>query len=89
MDELSKKLLARTIAIQSNNFDQKLPPLKKTDESNNSKSIDCRKCIYFFITWKKGIPYGCKAYGFESAQIPSIVVKSSSGEKCSFFKQRL
>ncbi|MBP5469033.1 MAG: uracil-DNA glycosylase [Candidatus Riflebacteria bacterium] len=51
--------------------------------------MDCRKCVHFFVTWEKNCPYGCKAYGFKGPQMPSIVVKSSSGESCYFFKQRV
>ena len=52
------------------------------------KRINCRKCEYYFVTWEAGKPHGCKAYGFKSAQIPSIVVHSSSGEDCSLFKAK-
>lgn len=89
MDEFSKKQLARSLAVQSSGLGTKLPPLNKTKEDNNSKNIDCRKCVHFFVTWEKNCPYGCKAYGFKGPQMPSIVVKSLSGESCYFFKQRV
>jgi len=47
--------------------------------------INCRKCKYYYVTWEAGKPHGCKAYGFKSAQIPSMVVKRSSGAECSLF----
>jgi hypothetical protein len=47
--------------------------------------INCRRCIYFFVTWQQSQPYGCKAYGFKSAIIPSLVVKKSSAKDCQFF----
>jgi hypothetical protein len=47
--------------------------------------INCRRCIYFFVTWQQSQPYGCKAYGFKSALIPSLVVKKSSAKDCQFF----
>jgi hypothetical protein len=52
------------------------------------KKINCRKCEFYFVTWEAGKPHGCRAYGFKSAQIPSMVVKKSSGSECSFFKEK-
>ena len=52
------------------------------------KRINCRKCKYFFVTWEKQKPYGCKAYGFKSPQIPSMVVFSSSGQDCIQFIEK-
>ncbi|WP_434580140.1 uracil-DNA glycosylase [Sulfurimonas sp. NW15] len=50
------------------------------------KRINCRKCEYYYVTWEASKPHGCKAYGFKSAQIPSMVVLNSSGADCSLFK---
>ena len=89
MDEFTKRQLARNLFIQSLDLGQKLPSVNKSkEEDNTSNKIDCRKCVHFFVTWEKNCPYGCKAYGFKGPQMPSIVVKSSSGESCNFFKQR-
>lgn len=88
MDELSKRQLARNLLIQSSDLGRRLPPVSKDNKTNQSDSLDCRKCVHFFVTWEKNCPYGCKAYGFKGHQMPSIVVKSSSGERCNFFKQR-
>lgn len=52
------------------------------------KRINCRKCEYYYVTWEASQPHGCKAYGFKSAQIPSMVVYSSSGAACSLFKEK-
>jgi len=52
------------------------------------KRINCRKCEYYFVTWEKHRPHGCKAYGFKSPQIPSLVVFQSSGDDCHQFKQK-
>ena len=46
------------------------------------KEHDCQKCRHFFITFHKGTPYGCKVFNFESAQMPDLIVKNSSGETC-------
>ena len=88
MDELTKKQLARNLAFQSSDLGQRLPSASKENNSNKNQKLDCRKCAHFFVTWEKNCPYGCRAYGFKGPQMPSIVVKSSSGESCNFFKQR-
>lgn len=49
---------------------------------------NCRKCIYFFITWDKNFPYGCNALNFKSKQLPSIDVLKSSGFDCLKFIQK-
>ena len=87
MDELSKRQLARNLLVQSSDLGKRLPSASKEDD-DKKQSLDCRKCVHFFVTWEKKCPYGCKAYGFKGPQMPSIVVKSSSGERCNFFKQR-
>ncbi|WP_457749906.1 uracil-DNA glycosylase [Sulfurimonas sp.] len=52
------------------------------------KRINCRKCEFYYVTWEASKPHGCKAYGFKSAQIPSMVVFNSSGVECSLFKAK-
>ena len=49
------------------------------------KKVISQKCINYFVTWEAGKPHGCKAYGFKSKMIPSVVVKNSSGEDCKLF----
>ncbi|MER2108008.1 MAG: uracil-DNA glycosylase [Solibacillus sp.] len=44
--------------------------------------IDCFKCQNFRVTWDQNNPRGCHAYGFKTRQIPSLVVKQSSGMDC-------
>lgn len=51
-----------------------------------NKKIVCQKCKFYYVTWEQGRPHGCKAYGFKSQIIPSLVVKRSSGTDCSFFE---
>ncbi|MFA7353013.1 MAG: uracil-DNA glycosylase [Sulfurimonadaceae bacterium] len=53
------------------------------------KRINCRKCEYYFVTWEAARPHGCRAYGFKSQQIPSIVVFQSSGSDCTMFKEKV
>lgn len=42
----------------------------------------CLDCIYYYVTWDKKFPKGCKGFGFKSSKIPCDVVKESSGESC-------
>jgi len=51
-----------------------------------SERIICQKCKHYYVTWEKNKPHGCRAYGFKSAQIPSVVVKQSSGQACNFYQ---
>lgn len=44
--------------------------------------INCSTCKYFFITWDKKFPYGCKALNFKTKNLPSIDVKIFSGFDC-------
>ena len=48
--------------------------------------VKCHGCEYFFITYRPNRPYGCKAYGFISKNIPSMVVFQTSGIKCAYKK---
>lgn len=50
--------------------------------------IVCVKCKHYFVTWKKNKPHGCRAYGFESQAMPSVVVKRTSGSDCNFFQKK-
>lgn len=52
------------------------------------KKVNCHKCEYFYITWDKNFPYGCKAFSFKSRLIPSIEVKKASGKECLQFKPK-
>jgi len=49
---------------------------------NEKKEISCYKCKYFYITWDKNFPNGCKALGFKTAKNPAQVVYESSGMIC-------
>ena len=50
--------------------------------------VNCRKCIYFKITWEKERPYACKAFGFKSKNIPSYEVFNASGKECLKFSPK-
>ncbi len=50
--------------------------------------INCKQCVFYFVTWQANQPHGCKAYGFKSKQIPSLVVKGSTGQACQSFQAK-
>jgi hypothetical protein len=50
-----------------------------------NEKINCCKCNYYYITWDPAFPKGCKLYGFKSLNLPSILVKQSSGLPCAKF----
>lgn len=51
--------------------------------------MDCYKCKYYYVTWNKNFPHGCKAMNFKSRKIPSIVVRDSSlGIDCILFEAK-
>jgi len=52
------------------------------------KRIICQRCKYYYVTWEKSKPHGCRAYGFKSDKIPSVVVKQSSGSDCNFYEDK-
>ena len=52
------------------------------------RRIICQRCKYYYVTWEKNKPHGCRAYGFKSQQIPSVVVKQSSGSDCNFYEDK-
>ena len=51
--------------------------------------ISCQKCKYYYVTWDKNSPHGCKAYGFKSKMLPSIVVKRSSTKECMLYIKKV
>jgi len=53
------------------------------------KRVNCRRCKHYFVTWETNQPHGCRAYGFKSPQIPSMVVLKSSGESCNLFLEKV
>ena len=52
------------------------------------RRIICQQCKSYYVTWEKNKPHGCKAYGFKSQSIPSIVVKQSSGTICNLYENK-
>lgn len=51
-------------------------------------SVNCFQCEHFFVTWDQRNPRGCKAYNFKTKELPSTVVKRTSGITCLHFRQK-
>ncbi|HBF37543.1 MAG TPA: uracil-DNA glycosylase [Firmicutes bacterium] len=52
------------------------------------KKINCFQCKNFYITWDKNFPNGCKAFGFKSRQLPSLLVRETDGKACLAFSPK-
>ncbi|KFL42901.1 uracil-DNA glycosylase [Lysinibacillus sp. BF-4] len=50
--------------------------------------VNCFQCQHFKVTWDTRNPRACTAYGFKTKQLPSVVVKQSSGMDCMKFIQK-
>ena len=53
------------------------------DEKNT-----CFGCQNFYITHRAHRPYGCRAFGFISKNLPYLEVFSSSGMQCAYKKNK-
>lgn len=54
----------------------------------SKSSPNCFKCSHLYITHESDHPYGCRAMGFKSKQIPNRVVKRDSGMDCQLFSAK-
>lgn len=44
--------------------------------------VDCYKCKFYYVTWDRNFPKGCKAFQFKGRALPSLEVKKASGQQC-------
>ncbi|MDX1807810.1 MAG: uracil-DNA glycosylase [Paenisporosarcina sp.] len=51
-------------------------------------SVNCFQCRHFYVTWDTRHPRGCRAYQFKTRELPSVVVKRSSGTDCMNFQPK-
>ncbi|MCD5324004.1 MULTISPECIES: uracil-DNA glycosylase [Pontibacillus] len=49
---------------------------------------NCFQCKYFYTTWNPAFPRGCKAYGFKTKEIPSVLVEKTTGSPCEAFQKK-
>ena len=57
-------------------------------KAQGTNKINCNKCKYFYITWEKEFPYGCKAMGFKSKNMPNRVTREVSQRQCLSFEPK-
>ena len=57
-------------------------------QEQGTNKINCNKCKYFYITWEKEFPYGCKAMGFKSKNMPNRVTREVSQRQCLSFEPK-
>ncbi len=50
--------------------------------------IDCHKCEYYYVTWDKDFPHGCKAMEFKSKALPAATVLATSRQECLMYKKK-
>jgi len=55
---------------------------------DREEEINCITCGFYYVTWDKDFPSGCRAMGFKSKQTPSLVVYQSSGMPCQRFENK-
>lgn len=48
----------------------------------------CTKCKYYYVTWDKRFPNGCKCYGIKTRYNPSLEVLKATGKGCLCFELR-
>ena len=53
------------------------------------KRVDCHKCKYYYVTWEKNFPHGCRAMKFKCKTLPAAAVYESSKMPCMLFKPKL
>ena len=53
-------------------------------KTNNKKLVVCNGCQYFYVTYKKQRPWGCKKFGFISKILPSLEVSMTTGMECAY-----
>ncbi len=50
---------------------------------------NCTKCKHFYITYDQRTPRGCKVYGIQAQQLPSVIVKkANNGSDCIGFSPK-
>ena len=53
-------------------------------------AVDCHRCEYYYVTWEERTPHGCRAMGFKSRRLPSLVVRETTpGMDCLKFKRKV
>ena len=56
--------------------------------SQQPPRISCQKCKFFYVTWDRSFPYGCKAMGFKGNTMPYLMVFQASGKPCMAYEEK-
>jgi len=56
--------------------------------ASSEERINCLRCMHFYVTWERRFPRGCRAYNIKSVQMPSVVIRASSGTPCLQFSPK-
>lgn len=57
--------------------------------SASKRRADCFTCRHFFVTWNPRWPRGCRAFGFQTRELPSSLVRETSGGECRAHEERV
>ncbi len=52
------------------------------------KANKCLNCKFYYITWNPDFPKGCRAFKFQSKNMPCETVKIESGNECHLFEEK-
>lgn len=52
------------------------------------KKVNCFQCKHFHTTWNPEFPRACKAYGFKTKEMPSVLVEKTTGMECLQFEPK-
>ena len=55
--------------------------------SQQPERLSCQKCKFFYVTWDRSFPYGCKAMGFKGKTMPYLMVFQASGKPCMAYEE--
>jgi general stress protein 26 len=50
--------------------------------------INCLACKFYYVTWDRNHPHGCRAMGFKGKEIPSMTVLKTTGKKCRLYEKK-
>jgi hypothetical protein len=51
--------------------------------------MNCKECKFFYITWDKKFPYGCKLYEIKSKTAPDAQVLINTGVACLGYEPKI
>ena len=52
------------------------------------KGPNCHDCQFFYVSWDKKFPMGCKYLNFKGKHLPSMEVLAATGKHCCWFQPK-